>query len=374
MAEHKLHDWLTLRFIPGIGGRTICRLLVEFETPADILRAPPEQLKNIEGLGTKLAGTLSDQAVVRKAEEQASLEIQNISRSGVTVIHFADPGYPAGLKNIHDPPVLLYCRGNVDLLGRQAVALVGSRSATTYGRRISFTLARDLARRDICVVSGMALGIDGEAHAGALAGDGATIGVLGCGVDVVYPVQHRALFREVEQHGLLLSEYPLGSAPDAFRFPERNRIISGLSQGVVVVEAATKSGSLITARLALEQGREVFAVPGRVDSVKSQGAHRLLQQGAKLVHTVDDILEELQFTSLRCPEYLSGSESGQPETMSENEHHLLGCLDTYPMNIDELAHLSGYDPALLADLLIRLELKGVVRQLPGQHYERCIEI
>ncbi|MDH3329204.1 MAG: DNA-processing protein DprA [Desulfobulbaceae bacterium] len=370
MQEQNLQDWLTLTFLPGIGCTLINRLLAELGTPADVLTARPGQLKNIDGVGQKLVLRLRDQAVLDKARDSAGRELQQLSRLNISVIALDDHRYPVFLKNIPDPPVLLYCKGNTAYLSRPGIALVGSRSASTYGRRISFALGRELAQNDIPVISGMALGIDGEAHAGALAGKGPTIGVLGCGVDVVYPQQNRTLFREVAERGLLVSEYPLGTIPDAFRFPERNRIISGLALGVVVVEATMKSGSLITARLALEQGREVFAVPGRIDSVKSQGAHRLLQQGAKLVHGVDDILEELHMPSIITHTTVTENGAGQPG-MSEDEQQLLTCLDTYPLNIDELARLSGYDSAVLVDLLIRLELRGMVRQLPGQQYELC---
>jgi len=374
MLEHDLQDWLTLNFLPGFGGTRIKRLLAEFNSPAEILCAGPDRLTKIDGIGPKLIQNLTDRDVIAKAKDSAVRELEEISRHGVSVVSFNDPGYPLSLKNISDPPVLLYCRGHMECLGQPAVALVGSRSATSYGRRVSFSLGRDLAHHGLIVISGMAMGIDGEAHAGALAGGGSAIGVLGCGVDIVYPSRHRELFAKVEAQGVLVSEYPLGTMPDAFRFPERNRIISGLALGVVVVEATLKSGSLITAGLALEQGREVFAVPGRVDSAKSQGAHRLLQQGAKLVHRVEDILEELHWSHMMHSEQQPGEKnSGQFEVMSEDEHHLFTFLDTYPLNIDELVHLTGYDTAVLADLLVRLELRGVVRQLPGQQYELCRE-
>lgn len=371
MQKQNLQDWLTLTFLPGIGGTLVNRLLAEFGTPANVLRARPADLEKIHGVGQKIARRLTDSTVLDTARDSASRELERLSSRNIAVVPLDDQRYPFSLKNIPDPPVVLYCRGKTEYLNHPGVALVGSRSATTYGRRISYTLGRELAKNKICVISGMALGIDGEAHAGALAGEGPTIGVLGCGLDIVYPQQNHALFREVAERGLLISEYPLGSMPDAFRFPERNRIISGLALGVVVVEATLKSGSLITAGLALEQGREVFAVPGRIDSAKSRGAHHLLQQGAKLVHTVDDILEELHISALSMPEAASGKPPGPPDGMSEDERRLLACLDTYPVNIDELIHLSGYDSAVLADLLVRLELRGVVRQLPGQQYELC---
>jgi DNA processing protein len=312
---------------------------------------------------------LTDLAQVQVFRKRAMQEIENVAGRNCQVVCPADNSYPARLLDIADPPVALFCQGDMECLEKSAVAIVGSRAATTYGKRVSFELARELARQGICVVSGMAMGIDGEAHAGALAGGGVTIGVLGCGVDVVYPQQHGALFKEVAVRGLLMSEYPLGTGPDGFRFPERNRIISGVSLGTVVVEASLKSGSLITARLALDQGREVFAVPGRIDSVKSQGTHRLLQQGAKLVNSVDDILEELDMAGMLHHSGVAGSSAVQPVELQEDEKHLLSCLEVYPVTIDELVRESGYDAAAIFQILLCLELKGVVRQLPGQQYE-----
>jgi DNA processing protein len=372
MAEQNLHDWLALTFLPGIGCTLANRMLVAFGSPANILSSRPDELQRIPGVGPELAGRIAGEPAQSAARRAADRELRALDRTKVDLVPLSDPRYPFLLRNIPDPPLLLYCRGNTGCLDHPAVAMVGSRSATNYGRRISFTLGRELAEHGICVVSGMALGIDGGAHAGALAGGGRTIGVLGCGIDVVYPRQNRSLFGEVAERGLLVSEYPLGSQPEAYRFPERNRIISGLALGVVVVEATLKSGSLITAGQALDQNREVFAVPGRIDSAKSRGTHRLVQQGAKLVHGVDDILEEFHLPPA------GGQRQGQAgevregqQAISDEELRLLSCLDTYPVNIDELVRLSGFDPAALADLLVRLELRGAVRQLPGQQYELC---
>jgi DNA processing protein len=365
-----LPAWLTLSFLPGLGCTRIHRLVDVFGTPAGVLAATPQSLRQVEGIGDKVSRVLADRAAVEAAGRQAELELRRLGDHKLVLLCPDDSRYPKLLRSIADPPALLYCKGDPVCLARPAVAIVGSRAATVYGKRISFELARELAGRGICVVSGMALGIDGQAHAGALAGGGATIGVLGCGADVVYPPQHGTLFEEVGRRGLLLTEYPLGSRPEAFRFPERNRIISGLSLGVVVVEASLKSGSLITAGLALEQGREVFAVPGRIDSAKSQGTHRLLQQGAKLVHGVDDILEELSLTGMLA-EGTRDDLPGQPSApMTEAEQQLWSCLEVYPLTVDQLVRQSSLDPAQVLSLLLDLELKGLVRKLPGQEYER----
>ena len=367
-----LPAWLTLSFLPGLGCTRIHRLVDTFGTPAAVLAATPQALRQVEGIGGKVSQMLADRVVVEKAGRQAELELHRLGDHNLVLLCPDDPRYPKFLRSIADPPVLLYCQGDLTCLARPSVAIVGSRAATAYGKRISFELARELAGRGICVVSGLALGIDGQAHAGALAGGGLTIGVLGCGADVVYPPQHTALFAEVARRGLLLTEYPLGSRPEGFRFPERNRIISGLSLGVVVVEASLKSGSLITAGMALEQGREVFAVPGRIDSVKSQGAHRLLQQGAKLVHSVEDILEELSLAGMFAE--LPGPECPvQPSPpLTAVEQQLWNCLDVYPLTVDQLVRQSGFAPARVLSLLLDLELKGLVRQLPGQEYERQV--
>lgn len=365
-----LPAWLTLSFVPGLGCTRIHRLVEVFGSPAAVLAAPAQALRQVEGIGPKVSQVLADPAAMETAGRQAELELRRLGDRNLVLLCPDDPRYPSLLRSIADPPALLYCQGDLHRLTLPAVAIVGSRAATAYGRRISFELARELASRGICVVSGMALGIDSQAHAGALAGGGATIGVLGCGADVVYPPQHGAMFGEVRGRGLLLTEYPLGSKPEGFRFPERNRIISGLSLGVVVVEASLKSGSLITAALALEQGREVFAVPGRIDSVKSQGAHRLLQQGAKLVHSVDDILEELSLAGRFAAGSRDDLPGPPPVPMTEAEQRLWNCLDVYPLTVDQLVQQSGFEPAQVLSLLLDMELKGLVRQLPGQEYER----
>ena len=369
LDNQPLLDWLSLSFLPGVGCTLANRLVHKFGSPGYVLAARPAQLLEVEGVGQKMARLITDPGQVQTSKNRAVQELKNVTKGNCNVVCPVDESYPSDLLNIADPPVALFCRGDITCLAKPAVAIVGSRAATTYGKRVSFELARELARHGICVVSGMAMGIDGEAHAGALAGGGVTIGVLGCGVDVVYPHQHAALFNEVAARGLLMSEYPLGTTPDGFRFPERNRIISGVSLGTVVVEASLKSGSLITARLALDHGRDVFAVPGRIDSPKSQGTHRLLQQGAKLVSCVDDILEELDMAGLLDNAHTAGQRGAQPVELQEEEKHLLSCLDVYPIAIDELVLDSGYDAGAIFQMLLSLELKGLVRQLPGQQYE-----
>ncbi len=364
-SDGRIRDWLTLAALPGLGCILIHRLASFFGSPAAVLAAGPA-VAQVDGIGPKTTALFSSQSVLAQARAWAVREQERAAAAKVRLLSYADPLYPPQLCTIHDPPALLWCRGDLSCLHRPAVALVGSRSATDYGRKVSFQLARQLTEAGLTVVSGLAEGIDGQAHAGALAAGGQTAAVFGCGVDVIYPRFHRRLYEQVWAQGLLLSEYPLGTPPEGSRFPARNRIISGLSLGVVVIEAAARSGSLITARLALEQNREVFAVPGRIDSPQSEGSHHLLQQGAKLVHSVEDILAELPIAQS------GGGQAPQavPVELSVPEQQLLALLTAYPTDIEELAAKSGLPMGELHGILLGLELKALIRQLPGQQYEK----
>jgi DNA processing protein len=360
-------EWLTLTALPGLGCTLSHRLLTVFGSPGQLLAAG-KAVARVDGVGSQLAAVFSSRKRVNQARCWADAEYGRICRQDVQLLCYSDPDYPDQLRTIHDPPLLLYCHGNLACLQEPSIAMVGSRAATSYGKRVSSMLAGQLARAGIVVVSGLAMGIDGQAHAGVLAAGGTTVAVLGCGLDVVYPRFHAALYEQIREHGLLLSEYPLGTRPEGFRFPARNRIISGLTAGVIVVEATRRSGSLITARMALEQGREVFAVPGRIDSKKSEGCHWLLQQGAHLAQSGGDVLNELQLAATMYEQTVE-PQAGQVQ-VSDAEQQLLACLDVYSRDIDELAIKSGFEPAVLHDLLLHLELKGLIRQLPGQQYER----
>lgn len=360
-----IRDWLALVSLPGLGPALIQRLLAAFGSPKAVLAAG-RAVAHADGIGPKLATLFSNQAVLAQARSWAAKEQERAAAAGVRLLSCFDPLYPPLLRTIHDPPVLLWCRGDLACLQKTAVALVGSRSASGYGRNVSFQFARQLVQAGFTVVSGMAEGIDGQAHAGALAAGGRTVAVLGCGADVVYPRFHSRLYGQILAQGLIVSEYPLGTPPEGFRFPARNRIISGLSLGVIVVEAAARSGSLITARMALEQNREVFAVPGRIDSPQSEGAHRLIQQGAHLVHSFEDILAEL-------PGIGGGDKPAAPslpDDLPAAERSVLALLADCPADIEELTAKSGLPVSELHGLLLALELKGLIRQLPGQQYER----
>jgi len=358
-------DWLTLSLLPGLGCTLINRLVRCFGSPAAVLHNPPG-LRALPGIRPPLAEMLGDPRQIAEARRRALDELARLDQLDITLLTPDHPAFPSVLRDIPDSPVLLYCRGNLNWLDRPAVAIVGSRAASDYGRRIAAGLAADLAAAGVAIVSGAAYGIDAAAHRGALAGGGGTIAVLGCGVDVIYPRTHAELFARIAANGLVLSEYPLGTSPDAFRFPARNRIISGLAKAVVVVEATEKSGSLITARLALDQGREVFAVPGRVDSLKSAGAHRLIQQGACLISNAADILEALSWST----SHAAAPQAGPMPELTETERRMLATLDVYPLDIDALVLASGLTVAEAHGVLLQLELKGLIRQLPGQQYER----
>lgn len=360
--------WLALSLLPGLGCGLIHRLVAHCGSAEAVLARRGRAL-DVSGVGPNLRQTLADAVLVERAFRRAGDDLANLAAFGAQALCPEMPEYPRSLLSIADPPALLYCRGDLSLLSLPAIALIGSRAASEYGRRVAAHLAGELVTQGLVVVSGAAYGIDAAAHQGALQAGGPTIAVLGCGLDIAYPKSHTALLAEIAASGLLLSEYPLGTQPDGFRFPARNRIISGLSSGVVVVEATEKSGSLITATLALDQGREVFAVPGRVDSVKSAGCHALIRQGAQLVRHGGDIFEVLGWHVKA-----SSSPPASPAdttTLNALEQQLWSVLEVYPQDIDTLGRRSALGGSLLPGLLLQLELRGLVRQLPGQLYERC---
>lgn len=369
MLPAESRDWLTLLFLPGLGCATINRLLAVLGSPQAVLQAGSRKEK-IPQTGTRQLKILTEQAQLDTARRRADQELERLQQHNISLLSQTSPFYPDHLHQIHDPPLVLFYRGDPGCLSSPVVALIGSRACSDYGRRVSGMLASELAAGGVTVISGLAYGIDAAAHKGALAVGGKTAGVLGCGLDVVYPGKHGHLYDAITAQGVLLSEYPLATRPDGFRFPARNRIISGLASAVVVVEATEQSGSLITARLALDQGREVFAVPGRVDSVKSSGTHRLIQQGAYLVQSAQDIFDELGIIPGKTGGEQSGENGIQSEPVHGDEARLLDCLDTYPVDIDTLIRVTGLDTASIHGMLLNLELNGRVRQLPGQLYER----
>lgn len=369
MSERVLLDFMALTLVPGLGNKGIKQLLGRYVTPQEVFGACARGAidapirKEVQVLLATPAPYL----------EQAKILLERLHRGGATAICPTDPHYPSLLAEIADPPGILYVQGQVQFLSSLCVAMVGSRAATTYGTRVSFELSRTLASGGVTVVSGLASGIDSAAHRGALAGHGATIGVLGCGLDVVYPRQNRSLYDQIRAQGLLVSEYPLGTRPDPYRFPARNRIIAGLSKGVVVVEAAKKSGSLITAEMALSEGREVFAVPGQINSFKSKGTHWLLQQGAKLVQSAADILEELGGAWQKDGAQGGSRRAPKSDALDPEARGLLEAIDVYPGSRNELIVVSGLGPARVTELLLLLELEGLIEMLPGDEIRRIVE-
>lgn len=350
-----LAAWLRLTLISGIGGETQRKLLAAFGLPEAIFAAGR--------LATRaVAGDRADLLFDVDPSEDIDRAIAWADQPGNHILTLADDAYPKALLEIADPPSLLYVRGNPALLQKPGLAMVGSRNATPQGEQTAENFARSLAGKGLCIVSGLALGIDAAAHRGALAAGGETIAVIGTGADRIYPARNKELALAIAEHGAIVSEFPLGTPSIASNFPRRNRIISGLSRGVLVVEAAPESGSLITARLAAEQGREVFAIPGSIHSPVARGCHKLIKQGAKLVETASDILEELgNCSEPPCPKI----------TLEEsNEHPILGALGHDPCNLDDLAERTGQSADQLLPELLLLELAGRIATLPGNRYQR----
>ncbi|WP_447977673.1 DNA-processing protein DprA [Candidatus Nitrospira bockiana] len=368
-----LRSWLLLRAVPGLGDASYCRLIDAFGSPEAVFSAAPDQLAAVDRVGPSLARAIRsgpDAATCRAIDE----ELASLESSPFSWIVYSSPEYPARLKSIPDPPPILYMSGGFRPEDRHAVAVVGSRKATPGGRAFTLELSRELASLGFTIVSGLARGIDAAAHRGALEAKGRTIAVLGCGVDKTYPSEHRALRREIESAGAVLSELPLGAPPHSYHFPRRNRVISGLCLGVIVVEATLQSGSLITARLAADQGREVFAVPGFVKAETSRGPHALLKQGAALVERVEDVLQELlpqldAAIGARVEARTESAKVQRPEPEGK-EVMLYRFLSWEAAHIDALIERSGLTPAEVSGLLLSLELKGLLRQLPGQCYVR----
>jgi len=358
----ELLPWFQLKDVPGIGNHIYKRLIDRFTSPECVFDARAEDLMEVNGMRRPLVAALKS----HRATEWITRELARVKEKGYRIIPLTDSAYPPLLKEIPDPPPFLYVFGNLGNTER-SISVVGSRHATEYGITTTKRLCETLAQLGITVVSGMARGIDTAAHIGALRGNGNTIAVMGSGFDHIYPSENRDLFYEIAGNGAVVSEFPLNTEPDPHNFPTRNRIISGISLGTLVVEATQKSGSLITARLAAEQNREVFAVPGNVHSFKSIGTHRLIKQGAKLVEHARDILEEL-------PPGVIGKTPDPPPvqkqlpTLSREEARILTVLEPYPIHIDELVRKTKTAPGTLAGILLALELKGLVDQMPGKRF------
>ncbi|MFQ5930927.1 MAG: DNA-processing protein DprA [Nitrospiraceae bacterium] len=378
MNSATLRAWLVLRAVRGIGDATVCQLVRAFGSPEAVRAATREALMSVGGVGGLLAERIQ-RGPDRETQQAIERELGALERLRLSVVTVQDAAYPARLKAIYDPPPLLYVSGSLTETDGYAVAIVGSRRATPAGRALTEQLSRDLASAGFTIVSGLARGIDAAAHRGALEAKGPTGAGLGCGIDRTYPPEHQALRRQIEANGAVVTEFPLGASPHGYHFPRRNRIISGMCLGAMVTEAAFESGSLITARLAADQGREVFAVPGSVKADTSRGPNGLIKQGAKLVETVEDVIEEL-LSQVEAPfqtrlrDYLNTrfdtQVKGSPR-LGQEEASICELLSSEPTHVDDIIEKSGLPAATVSGLLLALELKGAIHQLPG-HF--CIRL
>ena len=370
MDYNKLKYWIALRSITGIGNIMFPALVDRFGTVEAIFSAAPSELKSVSGITKKAAAAIAG----FKNWDKVKRDIEVIDKAEIHVITYQDDLYPAKLLNVYDRPPFLYVQGSL-IKDDVNIAIVGSRLASTYGKYTTERISRELALKGVTIVSGLARGIDSAAHRGALSAQGRTIAVLGSGLDVIYPPENIKLFLDITRNGAVISEFPPGTPPLSANFPARNRIISGISYGVVVVEAGEKSGSLITARLALEQGREVFAVPGSSDSKGSRGTNKLIKQGAKLIENTDDILEEIlpQLEKIKLKESVPNSISAakpskQIENLSIIDERIIAIIANGRIHVDDLITTTGFSPGDVLGSLMTLELKGIVKQFPGKFF------
>jgi DNA processing protein len=359
-----LRYWIALNSLPEVGPVLARRLLSAFGTPDTIFQMPLRELMGIENMGENRArGIVSFQDW-----ERVQKELEKADKKGIRVITQHDEEYPSSLRNVHGAPLVLYARGRIEDHDRYSVAMVGSRAPTEYGLHVAERISSQIASFGLSVVSGMARGIDAASHRGALRAGGRTLAVLGSGIDVPYPPENIRLMKAIETAGAVLSELPLGTPPNRENFPKRNRIISALSLGVVVVEATVDSGSLITVRYALEQGREVFALPGNITSKKSCGTNNLIKNGARLIENAEEIIEELrpQIKGILRERRLS-SDAALPQ-MSDEEKTIYGFLDDEPKHIDAITRNADMPSSKTLSILLSLELKGVVKQIEGKRF------
>jgi DNA processing protein len=364
--DSQLTDWLRLEGARGVGLRTAHQLLEAFGSPRAIFEAGYAALA--AQVGPALARTLCAPPE-RATSELIDATLAWLQAPSHHVLALGDASYPQALANIPDPPLLLYINGRIDLLARPALAIVGSRNATVQGKANASAFAAALSDAGVCVVSGLALGIDAAAHEGALRGAGSTIAVVGTGADLFYPARNRALAERIANEGCIVSEYALGTPPMSGNFPRRNRIISGLSSGVLVIEAAAQSGSLITARVAAEQGREVFALPGSIHAPLAKGCHRLIRDGARLVETVNEVLEAMQVSPLAM--LSSSTKAGTNGLPTETDcTDLLAQLGHEPLDVDDLLERLDTDIGQLSMGLLALEMAGMIERLPGGKVQR----
>ncbi len=367
-------SWLALSLTPGLASRLSARLLRRFDSPDGVLRASLAELE-----ACNLPASVAQAVFKKEALKRAEKELAAIRRiAGCRLLNWTEPEYPQTLLQIYDPPVMLYVRGEPQILNLPSISIVGTRKPTLYGSQLAERLGRDLAARGLVIVSGMARGIDAIGHQGAMAANGGAIGILGTGIDVCYPKENKKLYEKVLERGALISEFPIGTHPAPENFPVRNRIVAGIPLGVIVVEGAQYSGSLITARLAMEFGREVFGVPGNVTQPVSFAPNQLIKQGAKLVTCAEDVIEELP-----TPVRAMLVQAEQPEAEQRNLllaaslnnsekklYELLSAEET--RHIDDIVERSGLNSSVVLATLFDLEMKGIIRQLPGKQFSKVL--
>ena len=371
--DHSL-SWLALRLTPGLGARLMGKLLRQFGGPEEIFRASLTELE-----GCQLPAAAAQAVFGKSAFRDAEKELAEVRKAGIRLVTWDETEYPRLLTQIYDPPPLLYVRGNVEVLGRHAISMVGTRRPTPYGNQITERLARDLAERGLVIVSGLARGIDSSAHRGACAATrGGTIGVLGSGIDVIYPKENRKLFEEVEKRGAIVTEFPLGTHPAPENFPVRNRIVAGMALGVIVAQGAQYSGSLITSRLAMEFGREVYGIPGNVTEPMSFAPNQLIKQGAKLVTNWEEVVEELP-TEVRAELFPMEATTAEERaslfegSLSATEKRLFELIRIEePIHVDEPVEKTGLSSSETLAALCEMEMRGVIRQMPGKQFVRVL--
>ncbi|MGI6413842.1 MAG: DNA-processing protein DprA [Syntrophomonadaceae bacterium] len=347
-----------LHSIKGIGNRSLWKIKSTFNLFSACLLADRAKLDN-----SFLSPEIVDEILVKRNQVDPLNYLRKLQTRDIRITTVEDEGYPASLLNITDPPFILYSKGTIDVTRQLCIAIVGSRAATVYGKNVARKIARELVGHGIVVVSGMARGIDTEAHLGAIEGQGKTVAVLGSGLDIVYPRENKVLMNSMENNGAVLTEYSLGTPPEAGNFPMRNRIIAGLCRGVVLVEAKIRSGALITVDYALEQGKDVFAVPGPINSRNSEGPHSLIKQGAKLITCSEDIMEEYSLIFEK-----PSQEVCNLPVLNDLEALIINCIGYSPCHFDQLLKDTQLDTGVLSTALLQLEFEGIVKSLPGNYY------
>lgn len=357
---------INLSAIPGVGATRIRALVAHFKSTEHIFNASIKQLTAIEGIETKTAKSIKDYSDFDYGTQQ----VNKARQAGIDIIDFWDERYPENLKRIYDPPAFLFVKGTLTKQDKYAISIVGTRLPSSYGKVIAEKFAKELAQKGLVIISGLARGIDTISHWAAVQSGGRTISVMGSGLDHIYPSENKKLSEKIIEQGALISEFPMGTEPDAVNFPRRNRIISGLALGTIVVEAGLKSGALLTANYALEQNREVFAVPGNINSPKSMGTNQIIKDGAKLITDANDVLVELEPQLKHFLKHDEAKSKELPEDLSELEKMLMSKLSNEPIHIDKLANVIGKSTAETLSALLPLEFKDLVKQLPGKLFVR----